>query len=246
MSDKPRIPFHFHANCHALSGEFHRPVPHSLGTFAATSLPSIGGHAHAHVERHDVPRLVSFRNAHGHVSGSWQDEDTITTEATASIECLSILHVLTADRIVARLTAEAKRKQSEPYILALGSTFQNLRIGGHEVKVTLRHDLFLESKTFPELQKRVAKDAKSAKMSVAGDGVLLCSLVDEIVTDLPGAKVVGHILEVPHFGKIAFAEVFAADSTRTLTMLRLQLGSPDSGNLTVVEALTNGKPMPPP
>jgi hypothetical protein len=245
MSPKPHIPFHFHANGHALSGQFVRPVPHSLGTFAATSLPSIGGHAHAHVESHDVPRLVSFKNAHTHVSGSWEDEDTITTEANASIEHLKILHVLTADRIVSRLTAEAKRDQKEPHILAIGSTFGNLRVGGYEIKVSLRHDLFLESKTFAEFQKRVTKDAKAAKMSVVGDGVLLCSLVDEIVTDLPGAQIKGHILIVPHFGKIAFAEVFAADSTRTLTMLRLELGSPDSGSVTVTETLTNGKPMPP-
>ena len=50
---------------------------------------------------------------------------------------------------------------------------------------------------------------------------------------------------IDHFGEISFAEVFAAFGTRTLTMLRLKLGSPQAANGTVVECTTNGQPMPP-
>src|SRR6202008_5019076 len=112
---------------------------------------------------------------------------------------------------------------------------ETLRAGGYGVKVTLRHDLFLQNRTFEGLSKQVAKDAKSGKMCVAENGVAVCSLADKIETDLPGAEKKGHILGIPHFGKIAFAEVFAEPGTKTLTMLRLELGSPDSGLLTTAE-----------
>jgi hypothetical protein len=92
---------------------------------------------------------------------------------------------------------------------------------------------------------QVAKDAKSGKMCVTENGVAVCSLADKIETDLPGAEKKGHILGIPHFGKIAFAEVFAEPGTKTLTMLRLELGSPDSGLLTTAETRTNGQPPPP-
>jgi len=244
-SNSNRIPFHFHAEGHAFSGEFFRPARHQIEVQAATSLPTIGGHGHVRVEKFDVPRLVSFTNAHTHVSGTWQDEETATTNATTQVEKLKILEVLTADRIVARLTSEHKHNEKEGHIIALGSTFDNLRIAGHEVKISLRHDLFLNNKTFDHLSKQVAKDRKSGRMCITENGVALCSLVEKIETDLPGAEIKGHTLRVPQFGTIAFAEIFAEEGARTLTMMRLELGSPDGALLTVSEARTNGKPMPP-
>jgi hypothetical protein len=62
---------------------------------------------------------------------------------------------------------------------------------------------------------------------------------------LPGAQITGHILRIPHFGEISLAEVFAVPGTRTLTMLRLKLGSPDAGLLTGAEVLSQGQPWPP-
>ena len=146
---------------------------------------------------------------------------------------------------MAHLTSELHRGEVEGHIVALGSTFDGLKIGGHDVKVTLRHDLLLECKDFDSLRKRVAKDKKPGKISATTDGVALCSLVEEIKTDLPGLEKRGHILRIPHFGEIAVAEVFAAFGTRTLTMLRLKLGSPTSGTATVTECLINGLPSPP-
>lgn len=236
--------FYFHAEGHAFSGEFSRPVRVPVEALASVSLPTIGGHAHTRVENFHIPRLVSFKSAHTHVSGSQQDEDTFTTQVTTTIEELRILDFLTADRIVARLTSEHKRKHKEGHILALGSTFENLRIGGYEVKVTLRHDLFLECKTFEDLRKRVTKETKSGKISSASDGAALCSLVEKIETDLPGLEKQGHVLRVPHFGSVALAEVFAEPGTKSLTMLGLTLGSPDGGTTTTAQTRINGVTYP--
>ena len=111
--------------------------------------------------------------------------------------------------------------------------------------VTLRHDLMVECRTFATLRDRLAKDKKPDKISVTTDGVALCSLAEDINVQFPGLHKEGHILKIDHFGEISFAEVFAAFGTRTLTMLRLKLGSPQAANGTVVECTTNGQPMPP-
>jgi hypothetical protein len=110
------------------------------------------------------------------------------------------------------------------------------------VNVTLRHDLLLEAKSFEDLKKSVKNDAKSGKIVVSGNEVLLFSLVDKIETDLPGAEVEGHTIKVPHFGKIALAEVFAGRNIRTLTMLRFELGSPDGGGGSSGSGTGNGQP----
>lgn len=273
MSSDQRIPFHFHALGHALSGAFHRPFAHVIDAQAATSLPSIGGHASARVENFRAHHFASFKAGHSHVSGSWiggepgfngEDEpgdkpkvkaagkpddepaeQAVVTRATATLEGLNILDFITVDRVTARLTSEGKRGQTETHIIAIGSEFENLRIAGHSVKVTLRHKLFVDYPKFEDLQKAVATDKDSGKMLGIGYGAALCSLVDDIKTDLPGAQIKGHILKIPHFGEIALAEVFAVPGTRTLTMIRLKLGSPDAGQVTGAEVLSQGQPMPP-
>ncbi len=244
MTSSPESRFYYHAEGHAFSGEFHRPVVVPIEALASISLPTIGGHAHTRIENFHIPRLVSFKSAHTHVSGSQQDPNTFTTQVTTTIEGLRILDFLTADRIVARLTSEHLRKNKEGHILAIGSNFENLRLGGYPVQVTLRHDLFLECKTFDDLKKRITKGAKSGTIPSASNGAALCSLAEKIETDLPGAELDGHVLRVPHFGSIAFAEVFAEPGTKTLTMLGLTLGSPDGGTVTTAETRINGTTWP--
>jgi hypothetical protein len=246
MSTHHRIPFHFHALGHALSGTFHRPFAHVIDAQAATSLPSIGGHANARVENFRAHHFASFKTGHAHVSGSWIEDTAVVTLTTATLEGLNILDFITADRVVARLTSEGKLGQKEAHIIAVGSEFENLRIAGHPVKVTLRHDLFLTNHTFADLSKAIANDKNSGKIVATEDGVALCSLVEKIETDLPGAEIRGHTIRIPHFGLISLAEVFAVPGTRTLTMIRLHLGSPTAGQLTGAEVLSQGQPWPPP
>jgi len=244
MSSNEERRFYFHAEGHAFSGVFHRPVSVPIETLASVSLPTIGGHAHTRIENFHIPRLVSFKSAHTHVSGSQQDVDTFTTQVTTTIEGLRILDFLTADRIVCRLTSEHLRKNKEGHILAIGSHFENLRLGGYPVQVTLRHDLFIDCKTFDDLKKRVTKGAKSGTIPPAKKEAALCSLAEKIQTDLPGAELDGHVLRVPHFGSVAFAEVFAEPGTKALTMLGLTLGSLDDGTTTTAQTRINGVTYP--
>ena len=244
MTPNQESRFFFHAEGHAFSGQFHRPVCVPIEALASISLPTIGGHAHTRVDNFHIPRLATFKSAHTHVSGSQIGEDTYTTQITTVIEGLRILDFLTADRIVARLTSERKRRDKEGHILALGSTFENLRIGGYEVKVILRHDLFLQCKTYADLAKEVASDKKSGKIAATSGGATVCSLVEKIETDFPGLDKTKHVLEIPHFGVISLAEIFAEPSRRVLTMLGLKLGSPDGADLVAAQAATNGQTWP--
>lgn len=235
--------YHFHASGYALSAHFDRPVTVPIPAQASLALPIEGGHAHSGVEKFEIPRLVSFKAAQTHLSGSWQDQDTATTSVTVVVEDLRILDFLTVDRMVTRLTSEYKfgGKTSESHIIAVGSHFEGLRLGGFDVKATLRDDLLINSKTFEDLKKNVKKNPRVT----FGHEVLLCSLVEKIETDLedlPEVKIEGHTIKIPHFGKIALAEVFAGPGIRTLTMLRFELGSPDGGGGSSGSGSTNGQP----
>ncbi|HEY1468347.1 MAG TPA: choice-of-anchor P family protein [Candidatus Acidoferrum sp.] len=248
MSPRPQQSFAFHANAYALNASFHRPAICQIEAQAATCVPIFGGHAQSYARDFCVPRLARFQSAHSHVSGSMQDENTATTQAITTILGLNIMDVITADRIVARLTSEHKLDEPEGHILAIGSTFENLRIAGFTFDIILRHDFLLESKTHAQLAQRIPALKNDGRLANTKDGVALCSLVEKIKTDFPGlsdADKKKHIVDIPHLGTISFAEVLSMEGMKTLTMLRFDLGSPDGGGGTAAVASTNGKPPPP-
>src|SRR6266849_8155848 len=240
MSQLHHIPFHFHAEGHALSGEFRHPLWTLIPAQASVSLPTIGGHAAAHIENFHFQDFVCFKFAHTQTSGKRRRDEAFVTHASTTVKGLNILGIVKADLIVSRLTSIHNPKEPEGHIIAEDSRFEGLKINGEEVKVTLRHDLLVKCKTFGDL-------AKSGKM-VALDGkrqVAICSLVEKIETKLKGVDVKQHVIKVENFGKIFLAEVFTYPGTRTLTMLRLELGSPHVADITAAETITNGQPTPP-
>lgn len=245
MATLHRIPFHFHAEGHAFSGEFRHPAWCPIPAQASASLPTIGGHAVAQVENFHFQDFVSFKSAHTHISGKHRKDDTYATHATTTIHGLNILGVVTADLIVCRLTSIHRPKEKEGHIIAEDSRFEGLRISGEDVKVILRHDLLVKCKTFDDLTKGIASDTKSGKIAESYDKVAICSLVEKIETRLKGIDVKQHVIKVENFGKIFLAEIFAEPGTRTLTMLRLELGSPHVAEITAAETRTNGQPLPP-
>lgn len=248
MSPRPRQSFAYHAHAYALNASFHRPASCQIEAQAATCLPVFGGLAQSNVNDFCVSRLARFESAHSHVSGSLQDEHTATTQAITTIEGLNIMDVITAGRIVARLTSEHNLEDAEGHILAFGSGFENLRIAGYTFNIILRHDLLLQSKTHADLAKKIPSLKQGGGIANVKDGVALCSLVEKIETDFPGlseADKKKHIINIPHLGTISFAEVLSVEGMKTLTMMRFDLGSPDGGGGTAAVASTNGKTPPP-
>ncbi len=286
--------FHYHASAHALSGELTRPVQRVIEVQAGISLPSTGGVGSSHVENFRVDEVVSFKRAYSHVAGSLKEENgkkIHTTHATATVEGLNILDVVTADRVVARLSSSFEEPPPEkpgPFegkVLLVGSKFENLSIAGYQVDVELDHELLsLELGTFAAVRdsfrargsklRQIADETLKARgvnralpEVLAPEGPLLCSIVKEVHFKEPGfcklqedegndkknkekkkfippgVEPIGrHAYHIVDFGDVFLAEVLCRHGRKTLTMLRVELGSPNGGGFIAAEADSNGEP----
>ena len=267
--------YHYHANAHVLSAHLTRPIQHIIEVQAATSLPTTGGVGRSRVENFRFQEVVSFKAGYSHVSGSEKSEGgkTIhTTHATAAVEGLNILDVVTADRIVVRLSSSFPGENSpdnEGRIVIVGTKFENLRVAGCPIEVELHHELALDLGTFAEVKSAYTRNEEFKKLSkepkkAPGDnGVVYCSLVKHLwlsqcgslledaaggappdvkVKRCHGVKRSGHTLKVEEFGTIHLAEILFEHGRKTVTMMRVELGSPNGGLLTLVEGSTNGRP----
>jgi hypothetical protein len=274
--------FHYHASAHALSGEFTRPVLHTIEVQAGTSLPTTGGLGNSHVENFRVDEMLSFGRAYSQVSGSVKKEDgkvIYTTHATTAIEGLNILDVVTADRIVARLSSAYEEPApgapwpTEGKVVLIGSKFENLRIAGYPVDVELDHEMFLRLDTFSairnswkaadgklrqvarEVHHALGREARALPDELAPESAMFASVVKEVHFKEPGfgkrqgefthpgvERLGRHAYYVVDFGKIFLGEVLCQHGQKTLTMLRVELGSPNGGGITVGEGSSNGLP----
>lgn len=234
------------------------------------------------MENFRVDEVVSFKRGYSQVSGSVKREPnkiTHTTHATAAVEGLNILDVVTADRIVARLSSSFEEpppggpKPTEGKVLLIGSKFENLRIAGYPVDVELDHGLFLELGTFSAVRDNwKLKDSKLRQMSgeahrafgldekvlpdqLEPSGSMFSSIVKEVHFKDPGfgnrqgefrhpgvERLGPHAYFVVDFGKIFLGEILCQHGRKTLTMLRIELGSPNGGSFTAVEGTSNGWP----
>lgn len=189
--------YHYHADAYALSGELTRPVAHVIEAQASTSLPSTGGIGHSRVENFRFHDIVSFTAGYSHVSGSVKVEGnkrTHNTHATAVVERLNILDVVTADRIVVRLSSSyvfdidgnRGEPERESRIVIVGTKFENLRVAGCPIEVELHHELALQLPTFAKVRSAYRDNAvfqalaKQPVQEPGPDGVVHCSLVKHI------------------------------------------------------------------
>ena len=259
MTDKTKKVFHYHAHGLALSGLLTRPVSRFIEVQAASALPTIGGYGNARVENFRLDHHIHFKTGYSHVAGSKQQKDGDefhTTLVAAAVEGLNFLDVLTADRVVLRLSGQHLYPDDESKFSFLGSTFENLKVCGHPVEVELNDRLFTHLDTFEKVKKELETDKEFKKIAEDpfrsgtptklrnGSGVVHCSLVKKIKTNAPGVKVDGHAMDIPGFGRVYFAEALLSVNKRTLTMLRFELGSPIEGSSIVSQASINGSHFP--
>jgi hypothetical protein len=259
MPDKVKRVFHYHAHGHALGGSFTRPVSRFIEVQAPSVLPTIGGYGNARVENFRLDNHIQFKAGYSHVAGSKQQKDnkeSHTTLVTAVVEGLNLLDVVTADRVVLRLSGDHVFSDEESHFSFLGSTLENLKICGHSVEIELNDRLFAHLDTFAKVKKELETDKEFKKMAEDpfhsgtptklrhGNGEILCSLVKTIKTNAPGVTVEGHALVIPAFGRVYIAEALIGLNKRTLSMLRFELGSPVEGTAVVSQAAINGTHFP--
>ena len=139
--------FDYHAWAIGLSAHILQPFDEVLPVQGSLALPQSGGFGRVRVEHIRFQDIISVGSITSVVAGSQSRRDG-THDALASvvIENFDVLGMVTADRIVARIAA-IHPEQGPPLITPLGSHFENLRIAGRAVTVTLATDTFARLNT---------------------------------------------------------------------------------------------------
>ncbi len=154
--------FLYHAHGSAIGGSITQPFKADIASSSATSLPIIGGFASAKEGAYQLKDVISYQSAHTYVSGIQTDDGAYNSVVTCVIEGLNILHVITADAIIGRVSSNHKDgEQAE--IIPLGSSFENLKIAGQPLQVDLNHDLFMQNPTHSALLSHLESASKGNK-----------------------------------------------------------------------------------
>jgi hypothetical protein len=274
---------HFYdAEAYVFSTELEEPIRRTIDKQAFVELPESGGYRFERAEPLRVEGIVSHRGGYtqvaGHRGSHGHDANTL---ATAALEGVNVLDVLTADRVVAQIITEHPLNGHVPSVSFLGTRFENLRIGGEKIELEPHLEIlapqsdgdqsyFSDGGVFSRIAhqyaniKRMAGLPKWASDQFNWDPAeaqrqneMNCSLVNS-VSGSPG-KTFGHVIELPHFGKIFLGELTvkrepANDGPRLelsrpeeykyrfqLTMIRLELGSPARGRMRIIKCDSNGK-----
>jgi hypothetical protein len=130
----------YHAEAHALSGSFQFPVKQEIQPQAFAKFQSDqDGYYSEQAKPYRLEGVISYQSAYTQVSGhrSLKAGHGFVTLATAVVEKLNVLEVVTADRVVAQISTDHPADYRAPTVTFLGTHFDNLRIAGHTVEVDL-------------------------------------------------------------------------------------------------------------
>lgn len=240
LSAIPAKTHFFHAQAIGAGGRITRPFEELIEVQAATALPIGGGQGNSRVENFRFKNILSFKSANAHVTGSQsKDGKSFATLAAVAIEDLNIMDVVTAKRIVSRITSHHGLDDKEPSITPLGSRFEGLRVAGCELGVELDTHFPPPRDTYEGFKKEHAKLTESK-------GMIVTTLVKEVERKKPcnELKISGNVIEVPHFGRIYLAQFLLTSYSRRLIMLRVDLGCPVGGTADVGCVQGNGTTYP--
>lgn len=138
----------YQGSAYGFAGQIERPLRHVIPTQAATVLGADGGRGLDRVENFKLEGIVTFDAAYVEVGGSFDDcHNRHSSYASATIENLNILNVVTADRIVSRMAIYSPKIDDDGDELTFnitGSHFENLKIAGHKIDVKLATHIFHE------------------------------------------------------------------------------------------------------
>jgi hypothetical protein len=134
--------YSFRVDANALGGFLEEPLPKIIPTVAPVSLPAVGGFATARSDAFNLDEIVSCSSAYTRVSGTEHHADgSISILATAVVEGLNLLEVVTAERIVAQVSISIPNDGGALQISLAGSRFEGLRLAGRVSDPTLNAEL---------------------------------------------------------------------------------------------------------
>jgi hypothetical protein len=270
--------YRFHGYAIGAAGRLERPFADLIEVQASVALPQIGGRASARSAAFQYRDLIRFDVAHTQVTGSTCDGDDCgydgnvhSTHLQATIEGLNVMHMVTADRIVANLVSTSgPDAESEPAVRLIGTRFENLRIAGIPVMVDLATDLLDSYDTHSALASGYSGDGKVREFidrtgvkAVSGNapehirrwfdwhepgagmparrGKTRTSLVRSTQAATGGLDVWGHVIHVKGFGTVRLAEVEISARTRLVNMLQIDLDCPYRGRMMFCEIADGGE-----
>jgi hypothetical protein len=134
---------YFHADASALGGYLERPIEQTIPLQAPLSLSPAGGYGSARGENFRLEGVLSYKSAYTQVSGrlSKKDGGGWVTLVTSVVEGLNVLDVITVDRISAQISTEHPLDGDNPRVTFLGTSFENLKVAGCPIDVTLDLDI---------------------------------------------------------------------------------------------------------
>jgi hypothetical protein len=271
----------YHAEAWALDGQLHRPLHQTIPPQAYVFVPSEGGYRSARAQDYRVEGVLSFRSAYTQVAGTQSQKPNYghATLATAVLENFNVLDVVTAERIVAQIGTDYKDGSLIPSVTFLGTRFENLRIAGHPVHLELDLDFLgdgghnarwtqnagvldriRQQRGGIESQSDLPPEIFASYNQLPSDadkmGSIGCSLVNDTKGPLPG-RCLGHVIDIPHFGRIYLAVLRIRESVPdekmpqlplqteiSLTMIKIRMGCLGDGHLNASSTITNGQTQP--
>lgn len=130
----------YHAEAHVLSGHLQRPIEQKIERHAAVKLNDRrGGHLVRATQDVSIEGLIAFSKGQTRVSGSRSlKTNGWVTLSTSVIEGLNVFEVITAERVVSQVSTEHPYENGHvPHVTFLGTQFNNLRVSGLPVSLTL-------------------------------------------------------------------------------------------------------------
>jgi hypothetical protein len=134
---------YFHADATAAGGYFQLPIDRNLPPQAPMSLSPSGGYGFARSENFRLEGVLSYKSAYTQVAGHLSNKPNHgwVTLVTSVIEGLNVLDVITADRLAAQISTEHPLEGNNPKVNFLGTSFENLKIAGYPIHITLDLDI---------------------------------------------------------------------------------------------------------
>jgi hypothetical protein len=234
------------ASAYGISGKFLWPVQHTIPVRPSVDLPPTGGFGSDVEENFNAHEFLSYRRAYTEVSGSPNEElvegrkvPAHNNLSLAVIEDFNLLHVVDVKKIVSRITTRYFEGTEDVEIVFSGTRYEGFRIFGHDIIVKLAADLFLHNATFPKMKASYEGNSEfrdryhtlSNGKEFAGATKEL-TIVEKIIVPHPCSEFSVHrnVIDIPHVGKLFLGELSIEPDSKSLSMLRWELGCPSGGD----------------
>jgi hypothetical protein len=226
---------YYRLDASALSGFVTEPFQKNIPTLAPTTLPQAGGFATARAGAFNLDDVVSAASAYTLVTARRNSDGSTLALATAVIEDLNILEIVTARRIVAQITVTIPKGDEPRRISLAGSRFEGLRLAGHDGVARLSRALQpVDSGSDAKLpllwRDFLKEDGKSQDPR---------SLVERF-EGTEGKLWGGHIIKIPGYGEIILGELHVSHESVQLISIRAVLGCQFTGVVTGPTPMVSG------